>query len=317
MLKDYKNDGSPIFKGAIYTRKGDTNTPKTETANLHDTELLWKRRFGLLYNPSQRAKFYLKDLDNWESVEGEADKSGRDDCFLFYRPDPDYTVYFVHEDETGNGLTYAKDVNDDAVGTQSYYLFAFCNVSYHTDYSSRWKVILYYKEIPLFSSVVESVDEGRTKVAPPEFSTIDPHYIEDSFRYLMFEFVFRHWGRNYSLEAREMFLRVIPVYKNEAEHEEFREYAMNNGLPPYMPGRDKLKMQGKALERIQQTEIGIYQRHGDPSVTETAAQLVKRTPGLVINFASPENKCFQWITEDLRKGKMMVDWLENWRHNKD
>lgn len=316
LLKDYKNEGQPVFKGAIYTRKGDTNTPKTETADIYDTELLWKRRFGLLYNPSQRAKFYLKDLDNWEGADGETDKLGIGHSFFFYRPDPDYTVYFVHEDETDDGLASAKDVNDNAVGTQSYYLFSFCNVSYHTEYSCRSKVVLYYKEVPLFSSVIESVDEGRTSVVPPELSVIDPHYIEDSFRYLMFEFVFRHWGGNYSAEAREMFLRVIPVYKNDEEHEDFREYVKNNGILIYMPGKKNEGMQGKALERIQQTEIGVYERHGDPSATEAIAQLVKKTPELVINFANPENKCFQRITEDLRKGKMLVDWLEEWRNYK-
>lgn len=317
LLKDYKNEGQPIFKGAIYIRKGDTNTPKTETADLYDTELLWKRRFGLLYNPSQRAKFYLKDLDNWECADGETDKLDTGQSFFFYRPDPDYTVYFVHDKETDDGLTYARAVNDNAVGTQSYYLFAFCNVSYHTDYYCRSKVVLYYKDVPLFSSILESVDERRTSVVPPELSVVDQHYIEDSFRYLMFEFVFRHWGFNYSAEAKKMFLRVIPVYKNEAEHEEFRKYVMDNGIPPYMPGRKNEKMQGKALERIRQTKVGFYKQHGDPSKTETAAQLVNDTPGLVINFANPENECFQLIAEDLRKGKMMVDWLEDWSSNKN
>lgn len=317
LLEDYKKEGQPIYKGAIYTRKGDTNTPKTETADLHDTELLWKRRFGLLYNPSQRAKIYLKDLDNWESVEGETDKSGREGGFFFYRLDPDFTVYFIHEDDADKDMKHEEDVDDNAVGTRSYYLFAFCNVCYHTDYSCRSKVVLYYKEVPLFSSIIESVDEGRTSVVPPEFSVVDPHYTEDSFRYMMFEFVFRHWCFNYSPEAREMFLRVIPVYKNDEEHAEFREYVENNGIPPYMPGRKKEKMQGKALERIQQTEIGLYKRYGDPSTTEAVAQLLKDTPELVINFADPQSKCFQLITEDLKKGKMMVDWLEDWRNNRD
>lgn len=315
LLEDYKKEGQTIFKGAVYTRKGDTNTPKTETADLHDTELLWKRRFGLVYNPSQRAKFYLKDLENWESADGETDKFGRDDSFLFYKPDTDYTVYFIYEDEADEAMTYAKDVNDNEVGTQSYYLFAFFNVSYHTGYFSRRKVVLYYKEVPLFSSVIESVDEGRTSVVPPEFSPIEQYYIDDSFRYLMFEFVFKHWGFNYSPEAREMFLRVIPVYKSDKEYEEFREYVKNNGIPSCMFGRENKNMQGKALERIQQTEIGVYKRYGDPSATKAVAQLLKDTPELVINFANPENKCFQLITEDLRNGKMMVDWLKDWRNN--
>lgn len=317
LLEDYKKEGQPIFKGAIYTRKGDTNTPKTETADLHDTELLWKRRFGLLYNPSQRAKFYLKDLDNWETVNCETDKSRRGENFLFYRPDPDYTVYFFYGNESGEDIQYVEDINDGMVGTRSYYLFTFCNVSYNKGYSNKGKVILYYKDVPLFSSVIESVDNGRTNVVPPEFSVVDPHYIKGSFRYLMFEFIFKHWCFCYSDEAREMFLRVIPIYKNDEEREEFIKYAKTNGIPPYMPGKKKENMQGKALERIRQTEIGVYERYGDLSTTEAIAQLVKHIPGLVINFANPENKCFQLITEELRKGKMMVDWLEDWRHNRD
>lgn len=315
LLEDYKKEGQPIFKGAIYTRKGDTNTPRIGTADLHDTELLWKRRFGLLYNPSQRAKFYLKDLENWESVEGETDRFDREDSFLFYKPDPDYTVHFIYKDKSDEVMTYAKDVNDNAVGTQSYYLFAFCNVSYHTEYSNRRKVVLYYKEVPLFSSVIESVDEGKTNVVPPEFSSVEPYYIEDSFRYLMFEFVFKHWGFNYSSEAREVLMRVIPVYKNDNEHEEFREYIKKDGMSSYILGAKNQKMHGKALERIQKTEIGIYERYGDPFVVKSIAQIVKHTPGLVINFANPENRCFQLITENLRKGKMLVDWLKDWRSN--
>ncbi len=318
LIEDYKKEGQPIFKGAIYTRKGDTNTPRTGTADLYDTELLWRRRFGLLYNPSQRAKFYLKDLDNWESVDGETDKFGRNSNFLFYKPDPDYTIYFICEnEESDESAILAKDVNDITVGIQSYYLFTFCNVCYHSDYSCQSKVILYYKDIPLFSTVIESIDEGRTNVVPPETCMIDPHYILDSFQYLMFEFVFRHWCGNYSSEAREMFLRVIPVYRNDGEHTQFREHIKGNGVPTYMPGQKNEKMQGEALERRQKTEIGIYERYDDPSTRETITQIVRHTPGLVINFANPKNEIFQEITEKLRMGKMMVDWLNDWRNIKD
>lgn len=99
LLEDYKGGGSPLYKGAIYTRKGDTNTPKTSTADIFDTEILWKRRFGLLYNPSQRAKNYLKDLENWEMVDGEIDKYGISRFFYYYRPDPDYTVHHIYKDD--------------------------------------------------------------------------------------------------------------------------------------------------------------------------------------------------------------------------
>lgn len=311
LLADYKKEGQQIFKGAIYTRKGDTNTPKTRTADLHDTELLWKRRFGLLYNPSQRAKFYLKDLENWESADGETDKSGRDNSFLFYRPDPDFTVYLIYEDEADEDMKYAKDINDDAVGAQSYYLFAFCNVCYHTDYSSRYKVVLYYKEVPLFSSIIESVDEGRTRVVPPELSVIDPHYIEDSFQYLMFEFVFRYWCFNYSTEAREMFLRVIPVYKSDEEHDEFMKYIQRKGF-----SKNKMfggEINGEALTRLKNTSIGLYEGYDVPEEVISISQELKENKDFVINFASLNNSEYNQVTESLRKWKMVVDWLTDWR----
>lgn len=220
LLEDYKDQDKHLLKGAIYTCKGDTNTPKTGTADVHDTELLWKRRFGLLYNPSQRAKHYLKDIENWEMVDGEADKSGVDRFFFYYRPDPDYTVHFTYE-ETEEKQKRATDINDKTIGSLSYYLFAFCNVSYHTDYSDMREVRLFYKDIPLFSSYLECIDEGRTQVLPPELPAVDAYYIEDSFRYLLFQFIFSFECESYSDEARTMILRVVPVFSNEREYKAF------------------------------------------------------------------------------------------------
>ena len=310
LLEDYTKEGAPIFKGAIYTRKGDTNTPKTSTADLYDTEILWKRRFGLLYNPSQRAKFYLADLENWELVDGETDKFGVSQFFFFYKPDPDFTIYFLRESDEEKNLP--KDINDDAISSLSYYLFAFCNVSYHTDYSSREEVVLYYREIPLFSAPLECVDEGRTSLVPPEF-VVDPYYISDSFRYLMFEFVFQHRCRNYSGEAREVFRRVIPVYKNERERDEFESYIKQKGFLYYVIGERKLS--GESLKRFETTEIGIYKAFGNPAAPEQVATELKENPFLVVCFAHPNNKDFNGIVKALRIGKMLVDWLDEWREH--
>ncbi len=79
---------------------------------------------------------------------------------------------------------------------------------------------------------------------PPELSMVNRYYIEGSFQYLMFESVFGHWYFNYSPEAREMFLRVIPVYKNDEEQREFGKYVRNSGIPSYFLGRKGERMQG-------------------------------------------------------------------------
>lgn len=312
LLEDYKNDdGAPLFKGAIYTRKGDTNTPKTSTADLYDTEILWKRRLGLLYNPSQRAKIYLADLENWEMVDGETDKFGINRYFFYYKLDPDYTIHIIDDFDEEDGEIYncTKDINDIEIGAKCYYLFSFCNVSYHTDFSNREKAVLYYKDIPLFSSFIECIDERRTRIIPPEFFT-DPYYIKDSFHYLVFEFAFAHWCGNFSCEAKDMLLRVIPIYQNDSEHSEFEEYVKNKGFSYGQIFESSIR--GEALTRFNSTKVEEY--FDEPIATEHISKKLKDDRSLVINFAHPENTNYEEITKYLKFGKMLVDWLNEWRN---
>lgn len=315
LLEDYKKEGQPIFKGAIYTRKGDTNTPKTETADLYDTELLWKRRFGLLYNPSQRAKFYLRDLDNWELVESEDIKSDEEHTLFYYKLDPDYTIYLAYENRnnTDDLIKNPNVFSKNNMGVLCFYLFAFCNMSYHPHFFDNNKIVLYYKNIPLFSSNVECIDEGRTIMVPPELWN-DAYYIKDDFRYLILEFSFRHLCTVYSSEAKEMFLRVIPIYDNEEEYNGFTVYVKSNGF-----SRERFfenKMERIALERLNNTKIFDYKYYNDPKMIERVSAYLVNNKGVVVNFCNPQNKEYNEITRYLRTGKMLVDWLDEWRNNK-
>lgn len=49
---------------------------------------------------------------------------------------------------------------------------------------------------------------------------LNPQFI----MYILSEFVISFWSANYSKEARLMFLRVIPLFKDENEHEEFMKF---------------------------------------------------------------------------------------------
>jgi len=62
--KEYKNDGI-VHAYHIYTRIGDTNTPKTESANIDKVEFLWKKRFGLTLSIKERFLQLLDNLDEW------------------------------------------------------------------------------------------------------------------------------------------------------------------------------------------------------------------------------------------------------------
>lgn len=316
LLEDYKGGGNPIFKGAIYTRKGDTNTPKTSTADLHDTELLWKRRFGLLYNPSQRAKYNVKDLENWRMV-GNIEESLKQGYALFYYlPDPDYVIYFIYEcdKQEYDACKPLSRVDENNRGEGCFYIYAFSNVSYYLDFSDNSKVILYYRMVPIYSSCVECIDRRRTMIVPPEFWH-DAYYIKDSFRFLTFEFLFYWLCGNHSWEAKEMLMRVIPLYDNESEYKRFTEYIKDRGF-----SRERIfenKMSGEALKRLLHTEVSDYEYYGSFTALDGVNKLLKENQNLVINFANPHNREYSQIHYYLRVGKMLVDWLREWKNYRD
>ena len=67
------------------------------------------------------------------------------------------------------------------------------------------------------------------------------------------------------------------------------------------------------MKRFELTEIGIYKAFGDPTAPEQVATELKGNPYLVVCFAHPDNKDLAGIVKALRTGKMLVDWLDEWR----
>lgn len=59
--KDKKINAGSINAGSIYTRTGDTNTPKNSTADIDKAEYLWKKRFGIDLSPMEKLPLLLKD----------------------------------------------------------------------------------------------------------------------------------------------------------------------------------------------------------------------------------------------------------------
>lgn len=52
----------------IYTRIGDTNTPKDKSADIDKVEHLWKKRFGINLTPLEKIKFLLRNPQDWRPV---------------------------------------------------------------------------------------------------------------------------------------------------------------------------------------------------------------------------------------------------------
>jgi hypothetical protein len=71
----------------IYTRVGDTNTPKTASADLYFTEKLWQQRFGLDLPPIDRFALLLDQHEMWNINVGNRE-------FSHHRQFPEYQLRF-------------------------------------------------------------------------------------------------------------------------------------------------------------------------------------------------------------------------------
>lgn len=83
LTRDEAKKGITIRAGTIYSRMGDTNTPKDGSANPYEIEAMWRQRFGLDKKASERFIDVLVDFKNWK-YDGISK--------AFYDVDPDYTI---------------------------------------------------------------------------------------------------------------------------------------------------------------------------------------------------------------------------------
>lgn len=93
LLEDYRDQKELVRKHSIYTRVGDTNTPKDSMADINQIEYLWKKRFLLTESPIKRIFESLKDKENWDEryVKGET--------IYYYKYNPEYTIVLKEEEE--------------------------------------------------------------------------------------------------------------------------------------------------------------------------------------------------------------------------
>lgn len=150
--KAIKKQDKELVAGAIYTRVKDSNTPVNETASLQDTEMLWKRHFGISLTPLERLPFLLSQHNAWIET----------------LPHPAYdTVAFIETfyHREFPEFTFMKIPDDDRDGWEYYMLI--CPFNRTADwYLTRF----YYHNTLLSESSGVYVDHHFFPV--PEFGTI-------------------------------------------------------------------------------------------------------------------------------------------------
>jgi hypothetical protein len=83
LKKDYEHNGQRVRNGVVYTRLGDTNIPKGESAPEDHVELMWRERFGLGLTPLERAKRLLERPEEWRKL---------GDAYLYHEQFPEFTI---------------------------------------------------------------------------------------------------------------------------------------------------------------------------------------------------------------------------------
>ncbi|GAA6166356.1 AlbA family DNA-binding domain-containing protein [Sessilibacter corallicola] len=93
LTKDETKKGTTVRAGTIYSRLGDSNTPKDSSANPEEIEKMWCQRFNLDKKASERFIDILVDYNNWK-YDGISK--------AFYDIDPDFKIEIgSHEGKGG------------------------------------------------------------------------------------------------------------------------------------------------------------------------------------------------------------------------
>lgn len=204
-----------IKANSIYTRIGDTNTPKNSTADLDKIEYLWKKRFGINKTPLQKLPTLLEEIDQWE----KSPISDSEYDVLFHKQYPEYTIKTKKNDRDGHEL----------------YMFDFY------DSTAYWSNIeVFYHQTLIRADICVGLDGCRNFIVAPkrkviEISNNDYHeivhlfyFIKGTIEFLLSQVLCNMYGesdfyRNSRFGIREL-SRSVFLFKNSQEMEAFINY---------------------------------------------------------------------------------------------
>lgn len=144
LLRDFGTGNNTIRAGIIYSRVGDTNTPKNSTAKEDLMELIWRERFGIGTPPLNRVLDYLNNPEQWVKVQG--------DEYIYHRIFPEFTIQTVSENASKFEETWSKKFPDP--------------IAY------RYTVFVMYLQTRLMRITYISCDGGRYMIPLPKIRQI-------------------------------------------------------------------------------------------------------------------------------------------------
>ena len=202
-----KRNYGAMHGGNIYLRIGDRNTPDKGNADIHNIEMLWKKRLGLTKPPLEYIFDRLHNPLEW-AREG-------DGFYNIYRPE--YALLYKEEEEE------YSDKNE-------FYSYAMCNektmfrilqIKYHGTVLEEYQIAIldsgrYITPVPEWGFVCRSKNNNQAQYGYK-------YYIEGS-ALLSLHLFFYDPKDGEERYARDRFLDVVLIYRSEEEKEEFEEY---------------------------------------------------------------------------------------------
>ncbi|EMF0062700.1 AlbA family DNA-binding domain-containing protein [Enterococcus hirae] len=145
----------------VYTRINDANTPKDKNADLDKVEYLWRKRFGVYLDISEKLNIYLSEIDNWIYDDSLAK--------CYYKFDPLFTIKINDTDEgEGRQLFWNKLFTDDR--------------------NFRWEQFtIYYANVELYQNFVSYLDGSRHLIAIPKSKLVYRNHYADKKKVYFYE----------------------------------------------------------------------------------------------------------------------------------
>lgn len=200
-----KKQYGKMYKGCIYTRNEDKNTPDKGNANIEEIENLWKKRLGLT---KPALEFIYDNLCN------EEDWNILNDYSYYYVYKPQYTLTISYEEDSHNDMFYSYSQTNESTSFEELYI------------KDTTTILDSYQLVVL--------DGGRLRVPTPKIGHIYKkknhyhpytygYYVMNSHQYSLLKFLY-HPEKSDEKNAYNQLMRVIVLYKSETEKNSFEKY---------------------------------------------------------------------------------------------
>lgn len=208
MVESFKG----IMSNYIYTRIGDTNTPKDRSADINHIEYLWKKRFLLNKPPLQQIEKKLRYNEEWK--------------------EEDRTYYNIYN--PAFKICIIDEYDEYERRKPEFYAYSM----YNSSVMYRELQIKYY-ETKLYSKQLVILDGGRFIAPTPEWEFLRfgeyslevdyafKYYIKDSLDYKILEFLLREDGEEAYYAYRHL-SEVVLEFDNLFEKDNFINYVEVN-----------------------------------------------------------------------------------------